>query len=83
MDVRMPRLDGVAAAGRARRRRGAAGDVLTTFDLDEYAKIASCIRSWTSSFARSRPRQVDGRLGDMEGGRTTPGWSRRGGEPRE
>lgn len=53
MDVRMPRLDGVAAT-RALSERAAAGEdvprviVLTTFDLDEYAFAA--LRAGASAF---------------------------------
>ncbi len=51
MDVRMPRLDGVAATRTLIERQGAAGPrviVLTTFDLDEYAWPA--LRAGASGF---------------------------------
>ncbi len=51
MDVRMPRLDGVAATRLLIERDGAAGPrviVLTTFDLDEY--VFPALRAGASGF---------------------------------
>ena len=51
MDVRMPRLDGVAATRALIERGGAAGPrviVLTTFDLDEY--VFPALRAGASGF---------------------------------
>lgn len=49
MDVRMPRLDGLAAARRLREREAAARVImLTTFDLDEY--VYEALRAGASGF---------------------------------
>jgi DNA-binding NarL/FixJ family response regulator len=51
MDVRMPRLDGVAATRLLIERDGAAGPgviVLTTYDLDEY--VFPALRAGASGF---------------------------------
>ena len=48
MDVRMPRLDGVSATRRDRRRGVAEVLVLTTFDLDEY--VFGALRAGAAGF---------------------------------
>ena len=67
MDVRMPRLDGVAGdrAPDRRRRRGSPAPkviVLTTFDLDEY--VFAAIRAGASGFLLkdSRPEELLGAI---------------------
>jgi DNA-binding NarL/FixJ family response regulator len=58
MDVRMPRLDGVAATGLiAGREGGPRVIVLTTFDLDEYAFAA--IRAGAAAFLLKDARPDD------------------------
>jgi DNA-binding NarL/FixJ family response regulator len=58
MDVRMPRMDGIAATRAIRSANGPKVLVLTTFDLDEYAYAA--IKAGASGFLLkdSRPRQL-------------------------
>jgi DNA-binding NarL/FixJ family response regulator len=58
MDVRMPRMDGIAATRAIRSGDGPKVLVLTTFDLDEYAYAA--IKAGASGFLLkdSRPRQL-------------------------
>jgi CheY-like chemotaxis protein len=72
MDIRMPRVDGLAATEQLRARPGAPEIiVLTTFDADEYVpcwpgRAASCSRT-------PRPRRSCGR---WSGSRPAPGSAR-------
>jgi DNA-binding NarL/FixJ family response regulator len=64
MDVRMPRLDGLAATRRIlARHEGVRVLVLTTFDVDEY--VYEALRAGASS-----------RPGPCRPGRPRPGWTR-------